>query len=66
MIKDPSGIPIQACVNGVVLTRGGVLKLKENGEMYELNVSEIGSQHVKFEYQDMVFVVKMPSSEWLD
>lgn len=66
VIKDPSGIPVQACVNGVVLARGGVLKLKENGEMYELKVSEIGSQHVKFEYEDMVFVVKMPSLEWLD
>jgi len=66
VIKDPAGVPTQACVNGVVLSRGGILKVKENGETYELKVSDIGSQHVQFEYQDMVFTVKMPSSEWLD
>jgi len=66
VIKDPAGVPVQACVNGVVLSRGGILKVKENGETYELKVSDIGSQHVQFECQDMVFTVKMPSSEWLD
>jgi hypothetical protein len=66
VIRDPSGIPVQACVNGVVLSRGGILKLKENGETYELKVSDIGPEHVQFVCQDRAVTVQMPSSEWLD
>lgn len=66
VIKDPSGLPVQVCVNGVVLPRGGILKLKENGETYELKVLDMGPQQVRFECQNRVITVQMPSSEWLD
>ncbi len=66
VIKDPSGMPVQVCVNGVVLLRGGTLKVREKGEIYELKVRDIGTQEVQFDCLDNVLTVKMPSSEWLD
>ncbi|MEJ5259431.1 MAG: hypothetical protein WHS88_04490 [Anaerohalosphaeraceae bacterium] len=66
VIKDPGGVPVQVCVNGVVLSRGGTLKIREKGEIYELRVREIGTQEVQFDCLDNVLTVKMPSSEWLD
>lgn len=66
IIKDPSGVPIQACLNGTVLAVGGRLKIRSHGEIYEFTLTEIGSDEVRLEYQNVLFTVKMPSSEWVD
>jgi hypothetical protein len=66
VIKDPAGVPVRACVNGTVLSKGETLKVKENGKVYELKLTDIGASEVQFCYQTLSFTVKMPSSEWLD
>lgn len=66
VIKDPAGVPVQACVNGTVLSRGETLKVKENGKIYELKLTDIGASEVQFCCQALSFTVQMPSSEWLD
>lgn len=66
IVRDPDGVPIKACVDGKVLFKGSLFKVKENGEIYELNVTEISATEVKLAWQVYDLTVKMPSSEWLD
>ena len=66
VVKDADGVPINACVDGKVLSKGSTLKVKENGEIYELKVVEVCETEIKLAWQVFALTVKMPSSEWLD
>ena len=66
VVKDADGVPINACVDGTVLFKGSTLKVKENGEIYELTVVEVCETEIKLAWQVFALTVKMPSSEWLD
>lgn len=66
VVRNPDGVPIKACVDGKVLFKGSLFKVKENGEIYELKVTEICATEVKLAWQVYDLKVKMPSSEWLD
>lgn len=66
VVKDANGVPINACVDGKVVFKGSILKVKENGEIYELKVVEVCETEIKLAWQVFALTVKMPSSEWLD
>lgn len=66
IVRDPGGVPVKACVDGTVLFKGSIFKVKENGEIYDLNVTEIRATEVKLAWQVYDLTIKMPSSEWLD
>jgi len=66
VVKDTDGVPIKACVNGTVLFRGSTIKIQENGELYELKVTEIRATEIKLVWQVFDLTIRMPSSEWLN
>lgn len=66
VVKDTNGVPINACVDGTVLFKGSTIKVKENGEIYELKVMEVCETEIKLAWQVFALTIKMPSSEWLD
>jgi hypothetical protein len=66
VVAGPDGVPIKACVNGTVLFKGSMIKVKENGELYDLKVTEVSASEIKLVWQVYTLTIKMPSSEWLD
>jgi len=66
VVKDTNGVPIKACVNGTVLFKGSTIQVKENGEIYELTVTEVRATEIKLVWQVFDLTIKMPSTEWLD
>lgn len=62
VIEDDEGHPVQAFVEGKILSVGSVLTVQEGPDRYELTVEQINEKEIVFSWNSVSVVLKMPET----